>query len=379
VGVVSIGCGDEEMEVEKMRRESIFVVAAGVATLVSFCPCAFGDFGASIQWLGFWPGDPLYSEAYAASADGSVVVGSSGAGWRPLRWTAADGMTSLGGLPGGSSAGGASDVSGDGSVVVGWSQQVRGSAVWEEAFRWTATDGMIGLGYLPGGGFVSNATGVSDNGEVVVGVSSVLSGSSRLEAFRWTATDGMVGLGDFAGGELISSASDVSGDGSVVVGYSMSTHGKEPFRWTLDDGMTRLSGVPGSLFGTALATSGDGSVVVGYSQSNPYGAGEEEWVEAFRWTLEDGIKLLGHIDGSVRSVATDVSGDGSIVVGNDNGRPIIWDEVHGMRLLQDVLTSEYGLDLTGYSLREALGISADGRTIVGSAWKGVDELEAFVV
>ncbi len=36
-----------------------------------------------------------------------------------------------------------------------------------------------------------------------------------------------------------------------------------------------------------------------------------------------------------------------------------------MRSVQDLLTSEYGIDLTGWSLSQATGISADGSTIVG--------------
>jgi len=36
-----------------------------------------------------------------------------------------------------------------------------------------------------------------------------------------------------------------------------------------------------------------------------------------------------------------------------------------MRNLQDVLTTDFGLNLTGWQLSEAKGISADGLTIVG--------------
>ncbi|HEY3243812.1 MAG TPA: hypothetical protein VGM03_10715 [Phycisphaerae bacterium] len=69
--------------------------------------------------------------------------------------------------------------------------------------------------------------------------------------------------------------------------------------------------------------------------------------------------------------ATGVSGDGSIVVGNASSQfvngPFIWDAMHGMRLLQDVLTNDFGLNLNGYSLSSASAISADGMTIVGTA------------
>ena len=43
----------------------------------------------------------------------------------------------------------------------------------------------------------------------------------------------------------------------------------------------------------------------------------------------------------------------------------IWDAVHGMRSLRDVLVSDFGLDLSGWTLRYAEGISDDGMTIIG--------------
>jgi len=43
----------------------------------------------------------------------------------------------------------------------------------------------------------------------------------------------------------------------------------------------------------------------------------------------------------------------------------IWDASNGMRNLVDVLVNDFGLDLTGWSVREATGISDDGLSIVG--------------
>jgi probable HAF family extracellular repeat protein len=60
------------------------------------------------------------SEAWAVSADGSVVVGiaqDATGEWRGFRWTAQTGMIALGTRP--FSPDGSLDVSADGSVVVG--------------------------------------------------------------------------------------------------------------------------------------------------------------------------------------------------------------------------------------------------------------------
>ncbi len=47
-------------------------------------------------------------------------------------------------------------------------------------------------------------------------------------------------------------------------------------------------------------------------------------------------------------------------------QPFIWDADNGMRNLVDILTIDLELDLTGWTLYEATGISADGLTIVGN-------------
>lgn len=143
----------------------------------------------------------------------------------------------------------------------------------------------------------------------------------------------MVGLGDLHGGAFGSGASAVSADGSVIVGGATSAAGTEAFRWTSGGGMVGL----GDLEGT-----------------DP-----EEEVFA--------------------SGASGVSADGSVIVGNsrvgEETVAFIWDPVHGMRDLRDVLVNDYGLDLTGWTLDEATGISADGNVIVGNgnggAWLAV--------
>ena len=43
----------------------------------------------------------------------------------------------------------------------------------------------------------------------------------------------------------------------------------------------------------------------------------------------------------------------------------LWDEANGIRNLRSVLVEGYSLDLAGWMLSEAQGISGDGRTIVG--------------
>ena len=56
----------------------------------------------------------------------------------------------------------------------------------------------------------------------------------------------------------------------------------------------------------------------------------------------------------------------------------IWDAAHGMRNLQQVLTTDYGLDLTGRRLKVAWGMSPDGSMIVGFGVSPNGSNEAFL-
>jgi uncharacterized membrane protein len=74
---------------------------------------------------------------------------------------------------------------------------------------------LIPLGFLPGAEN-SGASDVSDDGTVVVGASD--------GGFRWTAESGMVALEDLPSGRQPRGANGVSVDGSVVVGDAQNAH-----------------------------------------------------------------------------------------------------------------------------------------------------------
>jgi len=294
------------------------------------------------------------SGATGVSADGSVVVGWAIVGYEhAFRWTQAGGMVDLGTLGGPGSQ--VSGVSADGSVVVGYSTN---SAGHERAFRWTQAGGMVDLGTL--GGLQSRAYGVSIEGTVVVGYSTNNAGHER--AFRWTQAGGMVDLGTLGGST--SRATAVSADENVVVGYSKNDAGQErAFRWT-NKAMVDL----GTLDGARTAANGlsaDGSVVVGYSWNDTV------LHHAFRWTQAGGMRDLGTL-GGLHSYVTGLSMDGSVVVGystNNGGqvRAFRWTKVDSMR----------DLGTFGGSNSQAFGVSADGSVVVGFAENNDQKKRAF--
>jgi probable HAF family extracellular repeat protein len=318
---------------------------------------------ASFQGLGFLPGG-IFSYAYSVSADGSVVVGGarSADGMDvPFRWNDETGMVRLGDL-GGTGNG----VSADGLVVAGDAYLENGRL--REGFFWTAQTGMQLLGFLHSGDIESPGTAISEDGRVIVGFSSP-GGFGNPEAYLWNG--GMFGLGFLPGG-MSSTALGVSGDGEVVVGQSNS----KAFRWTFSTGMVDLGELPGNGSGTyAHAVSANGEVVVGNTNGDT----------TFRWTAATGMVRLGSVPGSDVSFPYAVSGNGSIVVGDYVGggtfRAAIWDSIHGARDLRDALITDFGLgpELRGWQLTQALGISPDGRSIVGYGDNPTGQSEAWLV
>lgn len=271
-----------------------------------------------MQSLGSLTGDFCCSAAYAASENGSKVVGWSTlpnpANIAPFQWTSDESMALLDDQL----LGTAQDISANGDIVVGRTAS--------EAYLWTTQQGIQLLGDLPGGLDYSHALAISPEGSTVVGYSE---SSYGLEAFRWTQTDGMSGLGDLDGGDFRSLPHDVSASGEVVVGLATSLHGTEAFRYQ-DGRMIGLADLPGgSFYSEATAVSDDGSVIVGFSDS--------------------GSNILGATNSNVELGV----------------EAVIWENGSPIRKLQDVFENDYALDLDGWTLIHAHGVSSDGQTIVG--------------
>ncbi len=155
------------------------------------------------------------------------------------------------------------------------------------------------------------------------------------------------GLGDLPGGDFVSQAHAVSADGSVVVGVSKSSIGLEAFRWTLSEGIVGL----GSPMQFAFDVSDDGTVIVGESPN-----------EAVRWTEATGHVGLGQLSDLDGSAAHSISGNGSVIVGvgrvSDGNEAFKWTADDGMVSLGVPGPTHHAV---------ALDVSADGSVIVGES------------
>ena len=171
-------------------------------------------------------------------------------------------------------------------------------------------------------------------------------------------------FGISAGGSY-SYAKAVSADGSTVIGYAPnSSNNNNAFRWTQSTGMVNL-GTFGGNTSYANAVSADGSVVVGYARNSSNNN------RAFRWTQSTGMVNLGTFGGN-ESVTNALSSDGSVVVGwaknsSNNSLAFRWSPSNGMQSVADWLTDNGVTTVpNGWKLQSAIGVSADGNTVIGS-------------
>jgi formylglycine-generating enzyme required for sulfatase activity/uncharacterized membrane protein len=301
----------------------------------------------------------------------------------------------LGDLPGGDFESYAYDVSADGSVVVGWSD----GFPYPQAFIWTKNDGLVSLNpdnsdtevfafaistdgstvaghYTPGGygsnfckavGYETNIQtgagqtffpsalsgggvsvyGISGNGSVVVG-RDLFCDEGTSVAIAWGSGIALNTPSEYNHGF----ARAISDDESVVVGQVGLLENADAAIWTTS-GLQILDTVE-----SAYGVTPDGSIVVG---GQP----------AFQWTQSQGLKLLGF------DKAYDISANGRVIVGEGQGA-IVWKPDSGAKLLAEIL-AENGINMTGWSLEVARGVSADGSTIVGWGKNPDGNTEAFVV
>lgn len=357
---------------------------------LAFPLAAAGQNAPAFHGLGDLPGGGVGSVATAVSTDASTVVGHAegSSGTQAVRWTEAGGLQGLGQPAAEAPFSRANGVSANGAVIVGTAATNDGG----RAFRWASGSGYTFLGtytcFLCDG--AATGDGVSGNGQVVVGsgLEYPFLGSPRVNASRWpSGGTGISNLGDLPGGGDAGVAQDATPTGSVIVGETDSSAGPAGFWW--NGSMHALPGLPGAVYRTgALAIADDASTIVGEANSSSTGT---NFAEPVRWTGASYslVESLGALPGqtSARGQAIDVTPDGSLIVGTTRdlaGQDVafLWDAANGMRALAAVLEDEYGLDLDGWELHAANGISAENGvgevTIVGSGTNPSGASEGFV-
>ncbi|MCC5823899.1 MAG: hypothetical protein LAT64_06195 [Phycisphaerales bacterium] len=268
-----------------------------------------------------------YVNAISGDGQSAVAIGLSPGGFQGIRWDASGQPHTLPTNPGTFSS--FNGINYDGTVAVGFTNQefFAGS----DAVIWTQSGGLQNLGAMPGTTETS-FTGVSNDGSRVVGFAS---GGFSRQAITWDQANGFQVLGTVAGGSGDGIAVDISADGNTIVGSLVVDGGDRPAFWDAAGNASVLDLAAGYQVGEAIAATNNG-IVVG------------------NWRVDAFADELGSL-------------------------AFIWDADNGIRALQDVLVSDYGLDLMGWTLNTVTDITPDGMTIVGTGLNAEGLLEAYRV
>ena len=279
-------------------------------------------------------GKPAGSDAaylYGISGDGKTFVGNSmGGGERPVQWTSEDGFAFLPGIPNDSYAY-ATNASYDGSVIVGWGQPISAND-GSRGLRWESTGSLTVLAATHSLA-ECEAYLINSTGQYAAGESFALDPRMFITYFPsvWNGTSGS--NVPTPGGTFRGNATAISGDGQVLYcKYETdSFDGELAYKWSSAGGVQPVNGPADTHYISTLACNADGSVAVGYVST---------------FSDSDGFAFLM--------------------------TPAL-----GLVNLNTHLAS-IGVDMTGWVLRAAYAVSADG-TIIGGygVHNGIEE--GFVV
>lgn len=323
------------------------------------------------------------SFAHGISADGSTIVGHSGyivpfdTTEQPVQWSMNPGvLPDLREPDPYGPRGSVFAASANGSVLVG--KALSNFSLFYRATQWVNGQASV-LPVAPGVPFDGAvARAVSANGSVAVGFS--FRDSQTYRAHRWV--DGTPTLIPGASGYGYDEATGVSADGSEIAGFSFAhpnafSHG---VGWVWANGQTRVLQTPvGSTGVWVNGISGDGSTVFGQVNMGLPQA-DDQWIPAL-WQGSQ-VSLLPIPAGS-EAFALAASFDGSTVAGKFFQDPLgpasgfVWDAAHGMRGVSDLLAAG-NISVGDLRLREVDGISADGRTLAGTAVDSQNRISSWV-
>lgn len=342
-------------------KATLFAVAALVGGLAQ--AASFTQLGAGVL-------------ATDVSANGGIVVATNQLSGQYSTWTAAAGLTDIGGRNAANGIGGTPKISADGSRVSGVALNAANNS-YEMAYRNMSTGQWTTLGGIGGSNGtttveVSAGWAISANGQFVAGAAWAPGTSSgRGRAAVWSASSNAItNLGDsgITGGNNSTRAAAVSNDGKTVVGWGL---GRRPMLWSDADGdgsyqRSEIMSSTGGALSEASDMSSDGKWVVGVGST---GNGKQAW----RWSAATGAVNLGTLNPGYTGLASAVSEDGATVLGFERpqgglpyqGKSFIWTAAAGMQSF-DAYLAGYGIDAgDSFNFSTPLAMSADGKTFVG--------------
>lgn len=355
------------------------VVTAAIACLPSLAPAA-----ASFQIIG-----SVF--ATDVSADGSVVVGNTVGAYETFRWTQSTGIVPLGraSVPALGVGGGTPDVSYDGTKISATILDDTGTLAtqgrWIEGIGWQELMPPV----PPTGGVLDqslgSAWGLSGDGEIVTGFywrPGQPDGSAH--ATSWKEGSGITDLGSDGNS---SSGRAANYDGSVIVGWDEhpSFGNRRPAVWV--NGFKTVFTPDNDGPSELTAANADGTIVVG-SDFNFVGNHEDAAIwrnVGGNWVVQNLGSLPGTQVGGL-GIASDVTADGSMVVGYNRlnfnfltSTGTVWTASTGLISATQWLANNGVVLPDGFLVQDFSAISADGSTIVGNGLDANFESQAFLI
>ncbi len=336
---------------------NISVLGAGAQTITS---------------IGVLPGDTI-SKINAMSAAGDIVVGwsrTASTNGTAIHWSTVSPISAIGYLPGGSYST-AYGLSPNATVIVGSANDPNGLQAFVQPLSFP-------MGALAAGPSIiqqAAATGVDATGANIVGTYSVLAGFGVYpRAALWTSS-GLTTL-TAAAGSIASVASKITPSGQYIIGdfgpgVGMFGNNYNPIAriWSSPTTWSTIGTLPGGTWSTGVAISDNGQAATGSADN---GVASQR---AYRWSLAFGMEDLGPMPtapattGWSRGYA--ITPDGLVVVGDGaidatlSNRGAMFSTVNGLVNLNTYLPT-VGVNLAGWNLWEATGVSADGTAICGN-------------
>lgn len=229
------------------------------------------------------------------------------------------------------------------------------------AFLWDRTNGMLSLGAF---GFASYGADINSSGQVVGRFTDVeLVNNSRDKAFIWDLNNGMQSIGTLGGN--FSEAQAINDNGQIVGSSTTSFGYQKASLWDEINGISDL-GALGHNASKAFDINDSGQIV-GQTRIN--------WSTQHRaafWDASGSIQDLGALPGGY-SEAYGINVSGQVVGysvtdnGPNSGAAIVWDEVNGVRNLNDLV------DLaSGWNINTATAINNSGQIVGYGSLDGGD-------
>lgn len=298
--------------------------------------------GQAVDWSGPAPEEKVYHffKSYDVTSETITDLGAMSQGGRAFRATA---------------------ISGDGTVVSGITQ---GGV----AYRWVPGTGATEVNWS-----IGNVTDISNDGSVIIGTSGPFAGIIYIWDSTGTTTVETPSIPESNPKRNYSGIPyGINGPGTIVVGSLFDSQGTEGEAFIYaDDTLIPIGKLEGDASAAALDVNADGTVVVGFSQLE---------FRKLAFFYRDGKMFeLDHV-GYPESEAIGISGDGAIIVGHvkevqESGfqrwHVAIWQrqsaDSYSLTLVNDLFGD------TESSLKTATAISEDGSTIIGTgSFNGVD-------